>query len=81
MLAFSFAFGNAAIRTACQGTLCYVVKATKVNCIHNFCYYYYYYYYVRETGEVHITFSYVNLRQRNHLEDIGIDGRIIQWNL
>ena len=32
---------------------------------------------VWETGEVHTGFWWVNLRKREHLEDVGVDGRII----
>jgi len=32
---------------------------------------------VRRTGEVHTEFSYGYLRERRHLEDLGLDGRII----
>jgi hypothetical protein len=30
-----------------------------------------------ERGEVHTGFWWGNLRERNHLEDPGVDGRII----
>jgi hypothetical protein len=29
------------------------------------------------TGEVHTVFWWGNLRERDHLEDLGLDGRII----
>jgi hypothetical protein len=32
---------------------------------------------VWETGEVHTGFWWVNLRKREHLEDLGVDGRIV----
>jgi hypothetical protein len=32
-----------------------------------------------ERGEVHIAFWWGNLRERNHLKDLGIDGRIFQY--
>jgi hypothetical protein len=32
---------------------------------------------VWETGEKHTGFWWGNLREGNHLEDIGVDGRII----
>jgi len=32
---------------------------------------------VWETGEVHTGFWWENLRERDHSEDLGIDGRII----
>ena len=31
-----------------------------------------------ETGEVHTKFFGGNLRERNHLEDLGVDGRILK---
>jgi hypothetical protein len=35
---------------------------------------------VWETGDVHMGFWWGDLRVRDHLEDIGIDGRIIlKW--
>ena len=33
-------------------------------------------YYVEGTGEVHKRFWLGNLRERSHLEDVGVDGRI-----
>jgi hypothetical protein len=37
--------------------------------------------YVWETGEVHIGFWWGGLREGDHLEDLGLDGRIIlKWN-
>jgi len=36
--------------------------------------------YVRERGEVHTWFCWGDLRERDHLEDLGVDGRIIlKW--
>jgi len=41
---------------------------------------------VCETGEVHAGFLWGDLRERNHLEDLCLDGRIIsawifkKWN-
>jgi hypothetical protein len=32
---------------------------------------------VWETGEVHTGFLWGDLREREHLEDLGVDGRII----
>jgi hypothetical protein len=32
---------------------------------------------VWQTAEVHIEFSWGNLRERAHLEKLGVDGRII----
>jgi hypothetical protein len=32
---------------------------------------------VWDTGEVHTGFWWGNLRERDHLEDLGVDGRII----
>jgi hypothetical protein len=33
-----------------------------------------------ETGEVHTGFWWRDLRERDHLEDLGVDGRIIlKW--
>ena len=32
---------------------------------------------VWETGKVHAGFWWGNLRERHHLEDLGVDGRII----
>ena len=32
---------------------------------------------VWETGEVHTGYWWGNLRERNHLEDLGVDGKII----
>jgi hypothetical protein len=32
---------------------------------------------VRQTGEVHTGFLWRDLREREHLEDLGVDGRII----
>jgi hypothetical protein len=33
-----------------------------------------------ETGEVHTEFSWGNLRERDHLKELGLDGRIIlKW--
>ena len=33
-----------------------------------------------ETGGVHTGFSWGNLGERDHLEDVGVDGRIIlEW--
>ena len=32
---------------------------------------------VWETGDVHIGFWWKNLREENHLEDPGVDGRIL----
>jgi hypothetical protein len=38
--------------------------------------------YVRETGYVHTGFWRGDLRDRGHLEDLGVDGRIIlKWFL
>jgi hypothetical protein len=35
---------------------------------------------VWETGGVHTGLSWGNLRERDHLEDVGVDGRIIlEW--
>ena len=35
---------------------------------------------VLETGEVHTGFWWNNLRERDHLEDLDIDGRLIfEW--
>ena len=31
------------------------------------------------TGEVHTLFWLGNLRKRDHVEDLAIDGRIIRW--
>ena len=41
---------------------------------------------VLETGEVHTGFWWDNLRERDHLEDLDVDGRLIfkwmfrKWN-
>jgi hypothetical protein len=35
---------------------------------------------VWETGEVHAGFSWGNLRERDHLENLGVDGiTILKW--
>ena len=37
---------------------------------------------VLETGEVHAGFWWDNLRERDHLQDLDIDGRIIfKWEV
>jgi len=30
-------------------------------------------------GDVHIGFWWGDLMERGHLEDLGVDGRILQW--
>jgi hypothetical protein len=30
-----------------------------------------------ETGEVHMGFWWENLKERDHFEDLGVDGRIL----
>jgi len=34
-----------------------------------------------ETGEVHAEFWWGDLSERDHLEDLGMDGRILKWIL
>jgi hypothetical protein len=31
------------------------------------------------TGEVHTGFRWEDLRERDQLQDLGIDGRILKW--
>jgi hypothetical protein len=31
------------------------------------------------TGKVHTRFQCVDLMERDHLEDLGLDGRILKW--